>query len=174
MAAETIIVSWVACLAAWSYGASLTGASALLATLWAVYIPVRASGDLLVRRFSAPVVVKCGLMVAASGTVLICLGSMGWAYAGVVVFTLGMAPLLPVHQGWVLGRTPAELHGSANAALGIGAAAVTTSAVWLTGLLIDLDARLPFVGAAGLMIAVGAWVGGPGARSNEKGLPMTG
>jgi fucose permease len=65
MAAETIIVSWVACLAQWSYGASLAGASALLATLWAVYTPVRAVGDLLVRRFTAPVVVKCGLMVAA-------------------------------------------------------------------------------------------------------------
>jgi MFS family permease len=82
---------------------------------------------------------------------------MEFAYAGAVVFAIGIAPLIPVYQGWTLTRTPSRLHGSMNAALGIGAALVTTFMVWVTGLAIDLNIRLPFAISVLLMLAVQAW-----------------
>jgi hypothetical protein len=82
---------------------------------------------------------------------------MVFAYAGVVVFAIGIAPLIPVYQGWTLTRTPNRLHGSMNAALGIGAALVTTFMVWVSGLAIDLNVRLPFAISVALMLVVVAW-----------------
>lgn len=157
MAAETIVVSWITSLAQYGYGVSLAAASALLATLWVVYTPVRALGDVLARKWSAPVVVLAGSLVAAVGTVLLCLGGMVLAYAGAVVFAIGIAPLIPVYQGWTLNRTPHRQHGSMNAALGVGSALVTTFMVWVTGLAIDLDIRLPFAISVALLLAVQAW-----------------
>jgi hypothetical protein len=37
--------------------------------------------------------------------------------------------------------------------------------VWVTGLLIDVDTRLPFIGAAILMVGAAAWV----AHSSREG-----
>lgn len=47
-----------------------------------------------------------------------------------------------------------ERHGSANAALGISAAGVITLPVWLTGLTVDVDTRLPFLVPVVLLPAV--------------------
>ena len=154
MAGETVVVSWVTSLGQVALHMSLARASVLLAVLWAVYTPVRALGDVLRGRFSALGVIRVGAVLAAAGATLVCFGGAVTVYAGVVVFALGMAPLIPVHQGWVLSRTPTEHHGSANAALGISAAGLTTLAVWLTGLTVDVDTRIPFLVSAVLLLAV--------------------
>ncbi len=169
MAAETIVVSWVGALAQWSYGATLVVASVLLAVLWGVYTPVRALGDVLVRRFPAQLVVFWGLLVAAIGAFVVCLGSLTWAYVGVVVFTLGMASLVPIYQGWVLTGEDGEFHGLLNSAMGLTAAFVTTVTVWVTGVLIDVDTRLPFLAAAGMMVIIALWVLG----SRRRALKLT-
>ncbi|HEY5837256.1 MFS transporter [Streptomyces sp.] len=156
MAGETIVVSWITLLGADRYGMTLGEASALLATLWAVHTPARALGDILIRRLTAQVVVVSGALLSAGAVALLCLGGGALAYVGVVLFAAGVGPLVPVCQGRVLSRVPPALHGTCNASLGIAAAAGTTLMIWLTGLTIDADTRLPFVTATVLMLAVAA------------------
>ncbi|MBX7267729.1 hypothetical protein KIF24_17895 [Micromonospora sp. Llam7] len=180
MAAETIVVSWITFLAQYGYGASLAAASALLATLWAVHAPARAMGDVLARRFSAPLIVFVGTLIAALGIGVACLGSMPAAYAGVLVFTLGIASLIPVHQGWMLNNSHADLRGSLNSLLGVGAAGITTILVWLTGLAVDINRRLPFAIAIVLLLVVAGWAlsamstAGGGTRPTRRSLDRDG
>lgn len=154
MAGETIVVAWLTSLGQYRYGLTLSEASFLLALLWVTHTVARLAGDLLVRHLSVPAVVLGGVTLIIVGDVLLCAGSLTLAYLGVVVFAVGAAPLVPVHQGWALSRTPVRQHGSLNASLGVGSAALTTAMVWLTGLAVDLDTRGPFllsaVGSAGL------------------------
>ncbi len=155
MAAETVVVSWITSLAQYRYGASLAAASLLLGTLWAVHTPVRAAGDHLVRALSHQRVISIGIPVAAAGTTIACLGSMPLAYVGIVVFACGIAPLVPVYQGWVLSRIPIDLQPPMSASLSLGATIATTLTIWITGLAMDVDVRLPFVAAVLLMVWVG-------------------
>ncbi|MTD55754.1 MFS transporter [Amycolatopsis pithecellobii] len=158
MAGETVVVSWVTSLGQYRYGLSLPDASFLLALLWVAYTPARAVGDLLVKRLSITTIMVMGAALVIIGNILICAGSVAMAYAGVVVFAFGTAPLIPVYQGWLLSRTPAEQHGPLNASLGVGSAVVTTVMVWLTGLTVDVDARLPFAVSTGCLAIVVALV----------------
>ncbi|SEP08290.1 MFS transporter [Actinacidiphila rubida] len=157
MAAETVVVSWVTSLGQYRYGLTLSDASLLLALLWVAYTPARAAGDLLVRRMNVATVVLLGVLLCVAGDLLVCAGSVQVAYVGVVVFALGAAPLVPVYQGWMLGRTPAGQHGPLNASLGVGSAALTTLMVWLTGLTVDIDTRLPFAVSAACSASLAGW-----------------
>ncbi|MEU3607821.1 MFS transporter [Streptomyces sp. NPDC035033] len=156
MAVETVVVSWITSLAQYRYGFTLADASFLLALLWMVHTPSRAIGDVLAAHLREPVVMLLGVLLILLGNALICAGPGLPVYAGTVVFAFGTAPLVPVFQGWALTRSPAERHGQLSASLGVGAALLTTVMVWLTGITMDLDARLPFVvsavGAAGLAV----------------------
>ncbi|GHH84819.1 hypothetical protein GCM10018793_50460 [Streptomyces sulfonofaciens] len=165
MAAETVVVSWVTSLGQYHYGLTLSDASFLLALLWVAYTPARAVGDLLVKRMSVTSVVLLGVLLVIVGDVLICAGSVVVAYVGVVVFAFGTAPLVPVYQGWMLGRTPAEQHGPLNASLGVGSAVLTTLMVWLTGLTVDIDTRLPFAVSVACSAALAVWALRAGRRA---------
>lgn len=158
MASETIVVSWVTSLGQYRYGLSFADASFLLALLWVAYTLARAAGDLLVKHMTIVTVVLLGIVLVISGDILISAGSTVLAYVGVVIFACGSAPLVPVYQDWVLTRNPVEQHGPLNASLGVGSASLTTLMVWLTGLTVDVDARLPFVVAAGCSIALATCV----------------
>jgi fucose permease len=158
MAGETVVVSWVTSLGQYRYGLSLADASFLLALLWAAYTLARSVGDLLVKHMSVATVILLGVLLVISGDILICAGSVAMAYVGVVVFAFGAAPLVPVYQGWMLSRTPVEQHGPLNASLGVGSAALTTLMVWLTGLAVDVDARLPFAVSASWSVALAVCV----------------
>ncbi|GAA4785818.1 MFS transporter [Streptomyces ziwulingensis] len=158
MAAETVVVSWVTTLGRYRYGLSLSDASFLLALLWITYTPARLFGDALVRRTSVTTVLLSGVLLTVVGDVLLCAGPAGVARVGVVVFALGAAPLIPVYQGWLLGRTPVERHGPLNASLGVGAAALTTAMVWLTGIGVDVDTRVPFAVSAVCSAGLALWV----------------
>nr|WTC14175.1 MFS transporter [Streptomyces anthocyanicus] len=157
MAGETVVVSWVTSLVQYRYGLTLSDASFLLALLWVVYTPARAVGDLLVRYVSVPTVVLLGGLLCIVGNIALCAGSVTLAYWGVVIFALGSAPLVPVYQGWILGRTPSEQHGPLNASLGVGSATLTTVMVWLTGLGVDVDTRLPFAASIACSLGLAAW-----------------
>jgi len=153
-AGETAVVSWITWLAQFRYGASTVAASVLFATLWVLYTPARAGGDLLRARFGTRRVICVGACLAPVGALLIAGGDLGRAYLGVAVFTLAIAPLVPVQQASALHRVSAEQHGCLNAAFGIGSAALTTTVVWVTGIACGVDDRLPFVIGAGLVLAV--------------------
>jgi fucose permease len=158
MAGETVVVSWVTSLGQYRYGLSLAGASFLLALLWAAYTLARAVGDLLVKHLSLATVMLLGVLLVISGDILICAGPVVMVYVGVVVFACGAAPLVPVYQGWMLSRASVEEHGPLNASLGVGSAALTTLMVWLTGLALDVDARLPFAVSASCSVALAVCV----------------
>jgi predicted MFS family arabinose efflux permease len=158
MAGETVVVSWVTSLGQYRYGLSLAGASFLLALLWAAYTLARAVGDLLVKHLSLATVMLLGVLLVISGDILICAGPVVMVYVGVVVFACGAAPLVPVYQGWMLSRASVEEHGPLNASLGVGSAALTTLMVWLTGLALDVDARLPFAVSACCSVALAVCV----------------
>ena len=154
MATETIVVAWITFQAQYAYGASVAAASALLSTLWVVHTVVRVGGDVLARRLSPRRVVLWGSLVAICGIVVACLGSMLLAYTGVVIFAVGMAALLPVYQGWVLSRVPGQVHSPMNATLCIVGTLGLTILVWLTGISVDVDTRLPFAASVLLMLLV--------------------
>ncbi|WP_327425536.1 MFS transporter (plasmid) [Streptomyces sp. NBC_01527] len=157
MAGETIVVSWVTTLGQYRYGLTLSEASILLALLWAAHTSARLAGDFLVKHMSVAAVVLSGVLLVIIGDVLLCVGSVTTAYVGVLVFAVGAAPLVPLHQGWTLSRTPVQQHGPLNASLGVGSAALTTAMVWLTGLTVDIDTRIPFVVSAACSAGLALW-----------------
>jgi hypothetical protein len=154
MAAETIVEVWITSLAQYTYAASMAAASLLLSTLWIVHTGVRAWGDVLARWLSPRRVVLVGSVVGICGTTIACLGNMTLAYTGMVIFAIGVAALVPVYQGWVLSQVPSHVHPPMNAALCIGGTISVTTTVWLTGLAVDVDTRLPFAVAVVLMLLV--------------------
>ncbi|MER6913600.1 MFS transporter [Streptomyces sp. NPDC000594] len=169
MAGETVVVSWVTSLGQYRYGLTLSDASFLLALLWVAYTPARAAGDLLLRHLTVTTVVLLGALLIIVGDVLICAGSVPLAHVGVVVFACGAAPLVPVYQGWMLSRTPTDRHGPLNASLGVGSAVLTTVLVWLTGLSVDVDTRLPFAASVVCSVGLAVWA----LRSRTRGTTVS-
>ncbi|RKE22083.1 sugar MFS transporter [Streptomyces sp. TLI_171] len=166
---ETVVVSWVTAIGQWRYGYTLAHATALLSLLWAVHTAARACGDVLARSLPVPRLLVIGCVVAVLGIVGLCSGEGVLVHGGVVVFAVGIAPLNPLHQGWVLARASDDERAVLNSGLGVMAAAATTALVWLTGLAVDRDNRLPFVVAVILLAMVGSWaaVRGTGNVSPE-------
>lgn len=171
MATETIVVAWITSLAQYTYAASVAAASALLSTLWIVHTAVRAWGDVLARWLSPRRVVLVGSVVAICGTTVACLGNMTLAYTGMVIFAVGMAALLPVYQGWVLSQVPSHVHPPMNAALSIGGTLSLTILVWLTGLAVDVNTRLPFAVAVVLLLLVVVRVARVPQRASRSDQP---
>ncbi|MFC5204876.1 MFS transporter [Streptomyces kaempferi] len=167
MAAETVVVCWVTTLGQYHYGLSLSEASVLLALLWVAHTSARLAGDLLTGHMSVPAVVLCGALLAVIGDVLLCAGSVTLVYVGVLVFAVGVAPLVPLHQGWTLSRTPVRQHGPLNASLGAGSATVTTAMVWLTGITVDIDTRVPFLVSAVCFTGLALWAVRHGIRRTK-------
>jgi len=154
MAAETIVEVWITSLAQYTYAASMAAASVLLSTLWIIHTGVRAWGDVLARWLSPRRVVLVGSVVGTCGTTIACMGNMTLAYIGMAIFAIGVAALIPVYQGWMLSQVPSHVHPPMNAALCIGGTISVTTMVWLTGLAVDVDTRLPFAIAVALILLV--------------------
>ncbi|TMQ16905.1 MAG: hypothetical protein E6J91_11010 [Deltaproteobacteria bacterium] len=112
-----------------------------------------------------------GSVVAICGTAVACLGNMTLAYTGMVIFAVGMAALLPVYQGWVLSQIPSHVHPPMNAALCIGGTVSVTIMVWLTGLAVDVNTRLPFAVAVVLMLLVVVRVARVPQRASRSDQP---
>ncbi|MGL5811671.1 MAG: MFS transporter [Nocardioides sp.] len=146
--AETIVVGWITSLMQYEYATSLVVATNALALLWIVHTLSRAVGDIVAARISQTRTIAWGAAISFVGVLLMIGGTASLAYVGVALFAIGVAPLVPIYQGMVLSEVPDSEHGVTNSALGMTAALSTTVVVWVTGILLDLETRLPFVIAA--------------------------